>query len=218
LASLTRLGRERGTGCGCVALALQAALGLAQPRPTTRPGRQLLGQLVAAPIAVELVLGGVDGLGLFDDLARQLLVIDVRVATGVGVDLGAVDRDDPDLGQPGPRAEDQDLAEQPGHRRLVALDEPRDRRVIRPLLRGDDAEGDVLDARPLDDSRGSNPARVGVEQQRDHHRRLVGRAALAIDPVGRIKRPQIHLLDRGQHEPCQVVLRQPVADIGRHQK
>jgi hypothetical protein len=32
----------------------------------------------------------------------------------------------------------------------VALDEPRDRRVIRMLLRGDNAEGDVLDARALD--------------------------------------------------------------------
>ena len=50
----------------------------------------------------------------------------------------------------------------------MALDEPRDRRVIRPLLRGDDAEGDVLDARALDDPRGADPARVGVEQQRDH--------------------------------------------------
>jgi hypothetical protein len=31
----------------------------------------------------------------------------------------------------------------------VALDEPRDRRVIGPLLRRDHAEGDVLDARAL---------------------------------------------------------------------
>jgi hypothetical protein len=124
----------------------------------------------------------------------------------------------PTFGQPRARAEQQHLAEQPGQRRLVALDEPRDRRVIRTLLRGDDAEGDVLDARALDDPRGTNPARVGVEQQRDHHRRLVGRAALAVDPMSRIERVEIHLLDRRQHEPRQVVLRQPVTEIRRHQK
>jgi hypothetical protein len=69
------------------------------------------------------------------------------------MDLRAVDRDNADLGQPRARAEQQDLAEQPGHRGLVALDEPRDRRVIRPLLRRDDAERDVLDTRTLDDPR-----------------------------------------------------------------
>jgi len=115
------------------------------------------------------------------------------------VDLGAVDRDDSDLGQAGPSAEQQHLTEQPGQRGLVTLDEPRDRRVIRALLGRHDAKGDVLDAGALDDPRGTDAARVGVEQQRDHHRRLVGRAALAVDAIGRIERPQIHLLDRRQH-------------------
>jgi len=36
----------------------------------------------------KLVLGVVDRLGLLDDLARQLLVVDVRVAAGVGLQLG----------------------------------------------------------------------------------------------------------------------------------
>jgi hypothetical protein len=100
----------------------------------------------------------------------------------------------------------------------VTLDEPRDRRVIGTLLGGDDAESDVLDARPLDHARGTDPARVGVKQQPDHHRRLVGRAALAVNAVRRVKRPQIHLLDRLQDEPDKVVLRQPLPQIGRHQK
>jgi hypothetical protein len=67
--------------------------------------------------------------------------------------------------------------------------------VIRPLLRGDDSERDVLDAAALNDPRGADPARLRVEQQRDHHRRLVGRAAAAVDARGHLKRPQIHLLD-----------------------
>jgi hypothetical protein len=188
------------------------------PRPATLTGRQLLGQLVAARIAVELILGGVGGLGLLEDLARKLLVIDVRVATGVGMKLGPVDRDDADLRQARPGAEQQHLAEQAPQRPLVALDEPRDRCVVGPLLRRQHPEGDVLDARPLDNPRGTNPARVGVKQQADHHRRLVGRTTAPITPIGRIEALEVHLLDRRHHEPRQMVLRQPLANIRRHQE
>jgi hypothetical protein len=61
------------------ALGLQALLGLAQLAAATLRGRELRRQLVATRLAVELVLGRVDGLGLFDDLARQLLVVEVLV-------------------------------------------------------------------------------------------------------------------------------------------
>ena len=56
----------------------------------------------------------------------------------------------PDADQPGLRAQPEHLAEHAGQRVLVALDEPRDRRVIGLLLRRDHAVRDVLDARPLD--------------------------------------------------------------------
>jgi len=46
----------------------------------------------------------------------------------------------------------------------------------------------------------------------------LGRAALAIDVMRRVKRPQIHLLDRIQHEPRKVVLRQPLTEIWWHQE
>ena len=58
------------------ALRFELTFGLAQPRPPTLTG----GQLVAARVAVNLVLGRVDGLRRFEDLARELLAIDVRVA------------------------------------------------------------------------------------------------------------------------------------------
>ena len=132
------------------ALLFELALGFAQPRPPTLAGAQLLGQLVAARVAVELVLGRVDGLGFFEDLARELLVIDVRVAARVARQLGAVDGDHADRRQALLRAQRQHLAEQAGDRVLVALDEPRDRRVIGSLLRRQDAEGDVFLTRPLD--------------------------------------------------------------------
>jgi hypothetical protein len=60
----------------------------------------------------------------------------------------------------------------------VALDEPRDRRLIWALLRRHHPEGDILNARALDHPRRADPARVGVEQQRNHHRRLVVRRLL----------------------------------------
>jgi hypothetical protein len=53
------------------------------------------------------------------------------------VHLGAVDRDHPHRRQPGVRAQRQHLAKQLGQRDLVALDKPRDRGVIRSLVRGD---------------------------------------------------------------------------------
>jgi hypothetical protein len=100
----------------------------------------------------------------------------------------------------------------------VTLDEPRDRRVIRPLVRRHNPEGNVFDARPLDHPRRPDPTRVGVKQQRHHHRRLISRPAAAIAAISRVEPLEVHLLDRRQHEPRQMVLRQPLAHIRRHQK
>ena len=83
----------------------------------------------------------------------DLLVVARRVLRRVRVHLRAVDRDHPNADQPGLRAERQHLAEQVGQRRLVALAEARDRRVIGPLVRADHAERDVLHAAPLDPPR-----------------------------------------------------------------
>jgi hypothetical protein len=94
------------------ALGLQALLGLTQPPAATLRGRELRRQLVAARLPVELVLGRVSCLGLLDDLARQLLVIEVLVARRVRQHLRAVDGDHADLGQPAARAQRQHLAEQ----------------------------------------------------------------------------------------------------------
>ena len=78
------LGR-RGGGVIAAAQKRQLRLFLVPGEPGVSPlaGAQLLGQLVAARVAVELVLGGVDGLRFFEDLARELLVVDGRVATRV---------------------------------------------------------------------------------------------------------------------------------------
>jgi hypothetical protein len=61
------------------ALGLQPALGLAQPGAAALRRRQFRRQRIAAPVAELLVLGAVDGLGLGEDAARDLLVVAVGV-------------------------------------------------------------------------------------------------------------------------------------------
>jgi hypothetical protein len=92
----------------------------------------------------------------------------------------------------------------------VALAKARDRRVIRGLVGRDHPKGDVLDAGPLDLAGGAQSARVRVEENGDHQRRVVRRPAMAIGAVGRVEDRQVHLLDRVEHEPREVALRQPL--------
>ena len=82
------------------ALALELLLGLAKPGSAAVRGAKPLGQLVAAGIAVDLVLGGVDPSGLGEDLGGDLLVGADRSVGGVGGELGAVDREHADLDDP----------------------------------------------------------------------------------------------------------------------
>ena len=89
----------------------------------------------------------------------------------------------------------------------MTLAETRDRRVIRDLISRDHAVSDILDTRPLNAPRRALPTRVRVDHQADHHRRLMRRAAMTISAVGAVERAEIHLLDRPQHEPRQMILR-----------
>jgi hypothetical protein len=82
------------------AFLIQPALGLAQPRPAAGLGRQLLGQLIAALLAVELILGFISAAGLFEDLLGNLLVGAVGIHAGVRPHLRAVDRHHPGLQEP----------------------------------------------------------------------------------------------------------------------
>jgi hypothetical protein len=115
---------------GLGAPVLEPALGLAQPPTPALGGRELRWQLIAAPLAVTLVLGAIDGVGLGQDLRRDLLVAARRVAGRVGVHLRPVDRDHPDPDLPGLRAQRQHLPEQLRQRALMADPEARDRGVI----------------------------------------------------------------------------------------
>ena len=107
--------------------------GLAKELTPPLARAQRLRQLIATRVAVELILGLINRLGLGEDLARDLPKVAIRTAAGVRRQPRPVDRDDPRPDQPGLIAEREHLREQRGQRRLVTLDEPRDRRVIRHL-------------------------------------------------------------------------------------
>jgi hypothetical protein len=62
------------------------------------------------------------------------------------------------------------------------------------------------------------PARVRVEQQRDHHRRVVRRPPVTVVPVDGVEHGQVHLGDRGQHEPRKMILGQPLPHARRQQQ
>jgi len=100
----------------------------------------------------------------------------------------------------------------------MALPEPCNRRVIRALICRDHAVGDILHALALDHPRRTLATTVGVEQQRDHHLRIMRRPAHTNRVVGAIERVQIHLLHRRQHEPREMILRQPIPQIRRQQQ
>ena len=78
--------------------------------------------------------------------------------------------------------------------------------------------GDVPAAMALDRARRALPDRKGVEQQRDHHRRLTGDAAMAVRAIVGVELAQIHLLNRLEQKPRQMVLRQPLAQRRRQQE
>jgi hypothetical protein len=77
----------------------------------------------------------------------------------------------------------------------VALDDARDRRVIGPLVSGDHRARDVLNTGTLDRARGPHPTRPAIQQQRDHHRHFVGRAAVAVLAIRGKESREIHLLN-----------------------
>ena len=121
-------------------------------RPVDQSGRN--------PIAIEvltLVCAGVlDRVGLlgFGDHRHRLLSeprpAAVGVDRGVRGDLRAVDRNRAEPCQPSLTSDHQDLAEQIGEHVLVLCPEPRDRRVIRNVLRAQNTKRDIRMAQPLD--------------------------------------------------------------------
>ncbi len=51
-----------------------------------------------------------------------------------------------------------------------------------------------------------------------HHRGLIRRSAVTITPIGPIERIKVHLLDRIDHKPRQMITRHPIPNVRRQQK
>src|SRR5207302_5258705 len=67
-------------------------------------------------------------------------------------------------------------------------------------------------------SRGALPLRIGIKHDRDHHRGVVRRMTPSVLAIARVERREVDVPDRVDHEPRQMVLRQPLAQRGRHQQ
>jgi hypothetical protein len=59
---------------------------------------------------------------------------------------------------------------------------------------------------------------ASVQQERDHHRRVIRRPATTIAAVVGAERAQVQLLDRAQDAPHEVILRDPIQQRRRHQE
>jgi len=95
--------------------------------------------------------------------------------------------------------------------------EPGDGGVVGLLVGRDHPERHVLDQPALDPAAGSLTGAVGVDQHRQHHRRVVRRAPATIGAIPRQEARQVELGNHVQHEPRQMVLRKPVRNRRRHQ-
>ncbi len=90
LKALCALARDR-----LGALGVEALLCFAQSSPPSLVLCQVLGQLIAAGGAMDVVLGRVNPAGLREDLSGKLLIATDRPIGGAGGELAAVDRTTP---------------------------------------------------------------------------------------------------------------------------
>ena len=138
----------------------------------------------------------------------------VLAVGGVGGDPGAVEGESPHRDEAGLGAEGEHLREELAELFGVTGAKAGDRRVVGPLVGRDHAEGDVLDQALLCPPRGALADRVGVEKEGDHHLGVVGGAAPAVVAVAGEERREINVLDRIEHEPGEVIVRKPLAQVG----
>ena len=150
-----------------------------------------------------------------DQFARAIIRHRAMLA-GVGLELGAVDADHSHAQQLEFPGQQQNLQEALRYRGEVLPPEARDRIVVRMTVRRHKANPDVPVRRPLDPPAGENPVGVAIDQQRQHHPRVILRRPRT--PMVHLEGVQIDPLNRRDHEMRQIVLGYPVAKVGRKQK
>src|SRR5580704_11660214 len=101
---------------------------------------------------------------------------------------------------------------------LMTRAEPRDRGVIRRSVSANHPARNILPTTPLDRPGGPLTHGIAIEQQRDHHRRIVRRTTVPVSPISTIEPGEIKRLDSVQHEPRDMVLIQPIPQARRQQQ
>ena len=150
------------------------------------------------------------------DQRTRSLVPHRAMLVGVGLELGAVDAHQAYAQQLQLLGKQQNLQEALRHRSEVLPTKARDRVVVRVTVRRDEANPDIAVRRPLDPTAGEDPVGVAVDQQRQHHSRVILRRARAA--MVHLEGAQIDTLHSLDHEVPKIIRREPVPKIGRKQK
>ena len=112
----------------------------------------------------------------------------------------------------------QRLDQQAGQGLFVADPEPGDGHMIGCAVAGQDPKGDVFGAAALDLAGGTDAGAVAIQQHGQQHPRLIGGPTMPIGPIGLEERTEVELVNHIEHEPGQVIGRQPVTYIGWEQE
>jgi hypothetical protein len=100
----------------------------------------------------------------------------------------------------------------------MALAKLRKGPMRREILSGQDSKRHILVALLGDLARGEDPGGVAIEQELDHHPRIVRTVATAIPLIGLVEGLQIQRIDGIRQEGRQVAVREPIPRRGRQEK
>jgi hypothetical protein len=198
--------------------ALQAALLVGHP---------VRGLVATAIRPVLCILRGVSGHRLIQPglhlghqlrlLAHHVLVAHCLVPAGVGAQLGAVDRNVPQLDQTRGPTQPQNLHEQFRQRCQMPLAEVTDGAEVRPVQPGDRHHVHPLFAGACQLTAGVDAAAVAIQQQCHQHTGMVGRLALLTLVDAHDRRQVQRLAHRVPHEMRQVPRRHKLTHRRRQQ-
>ena len=215
----------------CIVLLVEAAMPFSQlpgrladsfdaMRPVDQPRRHPITIDVLALIRSG-ILERIDLLG-FGDHRRSLLGEPCPAPVGVdGCVRGnpsAVDRDRAEVRQPGATGDHQNLGEQAGEPVLALRAEPRDRRMVRNVLRAQDTKRDVRATQPLELTRRAHSMAVAIDQQAQQHSRVITGSTDPAPTSASLKLADVQDIDGVKDEPDEVILRQPLSHVRWQQK
>jgi hypothetical protein len=100
----------------------------------------------------------------------------------------------------------------------VADAEPRDRDMVRGLVGGKDPEGDVLSAAAFELAGGAHAHAVAVQQHAEQQLGVVGGVAVPVVAMLPVEGREVELVDDVEDEPGEMIVGEPVAQVGGSRK